>query len=169
MNTRINYLYRDADNYKVHNSCVISGELTQDQIDTIISTLDEGEYFIPHFVGLPEKKFDSYDPQSDHPFFELSSDSFEATEAAPTLTLTATELVDAFIRQKSKWHCIEPDRALELLNILIDEKLNDEGCKARPVVERLAELGFSKSELLTLKFSEGDINDAFAEEEEDHV
>ena len=28
MNTRICYLYRDSDNYKVHNMCVIHGELT---------------------------------------------------------------------------------------------------------------------------------------------
>lgn len=169
MNTRINYMYRDADNYKVHNSCVISGEMTQDQINTIIDTLDDGEYFIPHLVGLPEKKFDTYDPQSDHPFFELSPDSFEATEVAATLALTAKELVDAFTRQRGRWHFIESDRALELLNILIDEKMNDEGCKARPVVDRLAELGFSKSELLALKFSEGDIADAFAEEDEYYV
>lgn len=26
MNTRIHYLYRDADNYKVQNECVILGE-----------------------------------------------------------------------------------------------------------------------------------------------
>lgn len=169
MNTRINYLYRDADNYKMPNSCVVSGKISQDQIDTIIDTLDEGEYFIPHLVGLPEEKFDTYDPQSDHPFFELDADSFETTMARATIELTVESLVNAFIRQKGKWHYIEPDRALELLNILIDEKLNDEGCKARPVVDRLAELGFSKSDLLALKFSEGDINDAFAEEDEDHV
>ena len=33
MNTKIHYLYRDADNYKVHNSCVIKGVLTPAQID----------------------------------------------------------------------------------------------------------------------------------------
>ena len=32
MNTRICYLYRDSDNYKVHNMCVIHGELTDSQI-----------------------------------------------------------------------------------------------------------------------------------------
>lgn len=169
MNTRINYLYRDADNYKMPNSCIVAGKITPEQIDTIISTLDDGEYFIPRLVGLPEKKFDTYDPQSDHPFFELGPDSFEPTKARATIDLTVEALVEAFTRQKGKWHCIEPERALELLNILIDDRVNEEGCKARPVVDRLAELGFSKSELLALKFAEGDINDAFSEEDEDDV
>ena len=31
MNTKINYLYRDADNYKVRNECVIHGEMTEEQ------------------------------------------------------------------------------------------------------------------------------------------
>ena len=169
MNTRIYYLYRDADNYKMVNSCVISGQITPEQIASIINTLDDGEYFIPHMVGLPEQKFDTYDPQSDHPYFELGPGGFESTKARATVELTVAELVAAFAAQKGKWHCIEPERALELLNILIDDRVNEEGCKARPVVDRLAELGFSKSELLALKFSEGDVNDAFAEEADDNV
>ena len=32
MNTKICYLYRDADNYKVHNECVIQGELSKEQM-----------------------------------------------------------------------------------------------------------------------------------------
>lgn len=35
MNTRISYLYRDADNYKVLNSCVVEGEVTEEQKKTI--------------------------------------------------------------------------------------------------------------------------------------
>ena len=169
MNTKINYLYRDADNYKMHNSCVISGQITPEQVASIIDTLDDGEYFIPHMVGLPEQKFDTYDPQSDHPYFELGSDSFESTKAKATVELTVAELVTAFAAQKGKWHCIEPERALELLNILIDDRVNEEGCKARPVADRLAELGFSRSELLALKFAESDVNEAFTEEDGDNV
>lgn len=47
MNTRILYLYRDADNYKVPNSCVVEGEVTEDQKNSILSSLDDGCYFIP--------------------------------------------------------------------------------------------------------------------------
>ena len=35
MNTKISYLYRDADNYKMHNKCVIAGTLTTEQARTI--------------------------------------------------------------------------------------------------------------------------------------
>ena len=37
INTRISYLYRDADNYKMQNSCVIMGVITEAQIAEIIS------------------------------------------------------------------------------------------------------------------------------------
>ena len=47
MNTRIHYLYRDADNYKVQNECVILGEMTEEQEQRIIACLDEKEYFVP--------------------------------------------------------------------------------------------------------------------------
>lgn len=46
-NTRISYLYRDASNYKRPNEVIVQGTFTSKQIDTIISCLDEGEYFIP--------------------------------------------------------------------------------------------------------------------------
>lgn len=51
MNTKICYLYRDADNYKVHNECVIQGELSKEQIQSILDCCDMGEYFIPRQVG----------------------------------------------------------------------------------------------------------------------
>ena len=62
MNTKISYLYRDADNYKMHNKCVIAGTLTTEQTRTIKDCCEMGEYFIPRQVGLPERRFDRYDP-----------------------------------------------------------------------------------------------------------
>lgn len=47
MNTRICYLYRDSDNYKVHNMCVIHGELTDSQIDQILECCDMGNTLSP--------------------------------------------------------------------------------------------------------------------------
>ncbi|MDY5805609.1 MAG: hypothetical protein SPJ87_06885 [Oscillospiraceae bacterium] len=55
---------------------------------------------------------------------------------------------------------------MELLNILIDEKVNDEGGHGYRVVERLVELGFSKKELMVLKFAESDIDRAMQEGKE---
>ena len=92
MNTRINYLYRDADNYKMPNSCVVIGEISEVQIAEVISCLDCGEYFIPRQVGLPEKRFDRFDEEVDHCWFELSADGFEATENVSDIDMTVRQL-----------------------------------------------------------------------------
>jgi len=167
MNTKIYYLYRDTSNYKVQNVCVIPGVVSSEQIREIIACLDDGEYFIPSLVGLPERKFDTYDSQDDHPFFELREEDFSSTDEPAMIELTPAELVKAFQQHKGKWNHIDADRAYELLNILIDEKVNDEGGHGGRVAERLAELGFSKFELLALQFSEGDVDAIFEEEDAD--
>lgn len=105
-NTIINYLYRDASNYKVRNSCVINGVLTKDQQKTILNCLHEGEYFIPSLVGLPEVKFDEYDSEEDHEWFELGEFSFETTRARADVAITAQDLVAAFINCKGRWEDI---------------------------------------------------------------
>lgn len=103
MNTKIHYLYRDADNYKMPNRCVISGEMTEAQIAQIMDCLDEGEYFIPCQVGLPEERFEKTDPQADHCWFELSADGFELTGDPSDLPLTASQLVQNFLTAKDRW------------------------------------------------------------------
>ena len=103
MNTKISYLYRDADNYKVHNECVVEGELTKEQIQSILDCCDMGEYFIPSQVGMPEKKFDEYDAEADHCWFEISEDGFERTDQPADIPLTAEKLVENFTVRKGKW------------------------------------------------------------------
>lgn len=103
MNTKISYLYRDADNYKMHNKCVIAGTLTTEQARTIKDSCEMGEYFIPRQVGLPERRFDRYDPAVDHCWFELDEDCFSETIEPPTVALTATELVNRFEECKNNW------------------------------------------------------------------
>ena len=88
MNTKISYLYRDADNYKMHNKCVIAGTLTTEQARTIKDSCEMGEYFIPRQVGLPERRFDRYDPAVDHCWFKLDEDCFSET-IEPPMPLTA--------------------------------------------------------------------------------
>lgn len=95
-NTKIEYLYRDADNYKKRNECIVSGLLTAEQEQKILDCRSEGQWFIPHLVGLPEKQFDDYDVESDHPWFELYDWSFEATALPATLDMKADDLVAAF-------------------------------------------------------------------------
>ena len=103
MNTKISYLYRDAGNYKQYNECIIAGALSAKQICTILDCCDRCEYFIPGQVGLPEHRFDTYDPQADHCWFEMNEDSFSETIEPPTIALTATELVNRFEECSNNW------------------------------------------------------------------
>lgn len=96
--TKISYMYRDADNYKVQNECIINGMLTEEQQNQIISCLDEGQYFIPSMVGLSERQFDTWDDQVDHPWFELEKTGFSQTKDSPTVACSAEELVSAFMQ-----------------------------------------------------------------------
>ena len=110
-NTRICYLYRDADNYKMSNEVVIKGTLTEAEVEEIVSLCEDGEHFIPRQVGLPEKRFESWDDQSDHCWFELSEDGFETTGDPWTEDVTAQELISAFRKAAEEgWDdsCCEP-------------------------------------------------------------
>lgn len=98
MNTRIRYLYRDASNYKVHHECVIIGEITDEQIESIINTLDGGLWFKAEMVCLPDKRFEhwTYNEEDDHPWFELSKYGFEVTEDSFDIDITVNEIVGLF-------------------------------------------------------------------------
>ena len=104
MNTQIRYLYRDASNYKVENECVVHGTFTQEQIAQIMNCCDLGEYFIPTQVGLPEQRFDRYDAEEDHCWFELSEDGFEETAKLATVGISAQQLVENFAAAKEHWN-----------------------------------------------------------------
>lgn len=103
MNTLFNYLYRDGGNWKQPNMVVLNGCLSQEQKETILDCLNEGEYFIPSQVGLPEKRFKEQ-TDLDHCWFELCEDDFEETAAEPTVDITPEELVKAFCDKKDKWN-----------------------------------------------------------------
>lgn len=103
MNTLIQYLYRDAENNKVHNACVVEGDITDEEIEDICGSLKYGELFIPEDVGLPEQRFDDYDSDIDHPWFELQADGFELTSLEPTVSMSTTELAKRFISCKEAW------------------------------------------------------------------
>lgn len=116
MNTKINYLYRDASNYKVHNECVISGPITEEEKrgileccsgcangDDGINPYEEG-YFKPEMVGMPAKRFETW-TEDDHEWFELNIDGFSETDREPNLHVTAKELLDKFlIAAKASWN-----------------------------------------------------------------
>ena len=102
MNTKISYLYRDASNYKVPNECIVRGLLTDEQTKVILDCLDV-DNFIPSQVGLPERRFDRFDPEEDTCWFELYESGFEPTDAEATVDLSVEELVSRFLSKKNHW------------------------------------------------------------------
>ena len=66
-----------------------------------------GEYFIPGQVGLPERKFDEYDAESDHCWFELNRNGFEYTDQPADTSLTARQLAENFALCKGQWQDTE--------------------------------------------------------------
>lgn len=91
-NTEITYLYRDADNYKVWNSCRVKGVITPEQVQQIVKCCDSGEFFIPEKVGLPEETFGSW-TEADHPWFEIMPGQFRETDHVETVALLTLDVV----------------------------------------------------------------------------
>ena len=100
VNTLVSYLYRDADNYKSSNECVIRGEMTEEQEKRIVDSLDDGLYFVPACVGMPENKF-GCETEADHPWFEWCG--IEPTSRNPTLNIDAEELAARFEKASNGW------------------------------------------------------------------
>lgn len=96
MNTRITYLYRDADNFKESESVVVSGVVRLSDLQPFLA---EGLYFCPADVHLPhpgEKLTGGTFPgRSDDPWCELEADDFVYTMADATRG-TAADLIAAF-------------------------------------------------------------------------
>ena len=107
MNTRINYMYRDASNYKSFNTAVVGGILSETDQHAIYYCCDDDagqRYFIPHLVGLPEKTFDDFGQyDDDHPWFEIGTAFAEVTNEPPTVDLTAEQLVKNFRAMSGRW------------------------------------------------------------------
>lgn len=99
MSTRINFLYRDASNYKQAGSITIGDDLTDEQRATIAATLDDGQFFIPEQVGFPNPR-DQFEKLSedDHCWCELEpAYAFEDDESQPTDSRSAAEVVATFV------------------------------------------------------------------------
>ena len=101
-NTRIWYLNRDSSNYKTYHSPVLAGEMTEEQWKRICVCLFEDESFIPDQVGLDDTRNWIYDPEVDHPWWELAG--YELVSQAPTIKHpTVKELVAWFETVNGQW------------------------------------------------------------------
>ena len=59
---------------------------------------------------------------------------------------------------------ISSERAIVLVNALIDRMINDAGGHAREVIRDLLDIGFTKEELVeTFQFTESDVDDCLTE------
>ena len=91
MNTIINYLYRDAANYKAYpeKEVITAGELTWADFKP---PLHMGEMFIPGDLDLPELQFqlENYPNSDDHIWHQLLE--LEPTKKGPTVDITAAEI-----------------------------------------------------------------------------
>lgn len=76
MNVKLEYMYRDAGNYKRYGE-VIFGNKNGISISTvknvILSNLIEGEWFQPTLWNLPDLHFDDWDDELDVPYHEFIS------------------------------------------------------------------------------------------------
>jgi hypothetical protein len=101
MNTIINYMYRDGSNYKQFASFVVEGKL---DIDVLFDCCDDGEYFIPYQVGLPELQEQAigFPNEDDHVWHTL--EEIEFTNDQTTLAITAEQLQKNFEEAKGKWN-----------------------------------------------------------------
>lgn len=100
INTRLFYIYRDADNYKKPHDAVFAGRMTDDEKKRIIASLDAGEYFFPGPLGLSDERFGS-ETEADHPFFEFCY--FEETTDKPTTDISIAEIVKRFENNAHLW------------------------------------------------------------------
>jgi hypothetical protein len=89
MNTKINYLYRDAGNWKFRGSFIVGGVLARQDLEPFMFNI---EWFVPHQVGLKHLLIEPWG-EDDHLLYEL--EDFEETNEQDCIC-TAEELIGRF-------------------------------------------------------------------------
>jgi hypothetical protein len=94
-NIRFNYLYRDAGNYKVWGSEILSNpdSISLNEVEERIREyLIDGEFFNPKYWKVKRLKHDDWVTELDHSWNEF--DSVEITAEEPTVDYSVTEFLD---------------------------------------------------------------------------
>jgi hypothetical protein len=127
MNTRINYLYRDASNWKSWGDVIFPGRMTKSLYARLQAALSEEKYFIASQVGIPEvflwdenAEYDRDNPPSnlkagdymlsvdDHCWHEFSD--YELVEFKPNDSRTIQQFVEACeAAAESGWEDFDPN------------------------------------------------------------
>lgn len=98
------YLYRDAGNYKLFDSVILSNqfELGIEQIRELVkASLIDGCWFDPIACGIPQLSFENFDEDLDHDWHELRAMS--STDSPNTIDL---DISDFLTRSYSAHHTI---------------------------------------------------------------
>ena len=108
-NTRFSYMYRDGANYKNHDHIILSGILSESEINSLFEYQDEGTWFLPKQVGLNPLYFDNYILEIDHDWHEITS--IDPTDEPPTTSMSIHDLLMAFQKaDKEGWNLFKYGR-----------------------------------------------------------
>ena len=98
-NTKIEYLYRDTDNWKMWGQVVLTG-YDASEVERIKASCSSGELFLAEEVGLPVLR-ETHDMRFDHIWHEFHS--AEPTDEPPTNPArTIQDLASAFVRAEAE-------------------------------------------------------------------
>ena len=99
-NTEIDYMYRDASNYKQYGNEVIRGELTYEQLTPYFLEMQEANVglFNPKAVGLwhPGEHLRGFPTEDDHDWCELGKDDVKQTDREQTIKQSADQFIELF-------------------------------------------------------------------------
>jgi hypothetical protein len=79
MNIEFRYLYRDAANYKLFSSIIMSNRKLiplEDIINVVEINAIDKMWFVPEKWNIPRLSFDSYIPSMDHEWHEIAEITF---------------------------------------------------------------------------------------------
>ena len=106
------YLYRDANNFKAFGQILLSGNIDEDYIKQIQSSLDFGEYFVAEQVDVPVLysqlwQYSNGPTIADHAYHELIGFHPASNEEIKSQVLwgNASTLLDNFRRSAQHWDC----------------------------------------------------------------
>ena len=96
---RLNYLYRDAGNYKEYGEMIFTNKDSKsiEEIELVLrKNLIEGEFFIPEKWNIPRLSFENYLPELDHDYHEF--ESLELTNESSTENCDISSLLNLIIQ-----------------------------------------------------------------------
>ena len=106
------YLYRDADNFKAFGQILLSGIIDEDYVVQIKSSLEFGEYFVAEQVSVPVLyprlwQYSNGPTIADHAYHELSGFHPANDNEIKSIALwgSASTLLDNFRKANQQWDC----------------------------------------------------------------